>query len=146
MTLPLVSLRRLAVPLMLVSALAACKTVEQREAAEARYQVLDISFSWSDTAACGDTASPLFSIRNVPSGTQRLRFIMVNAMTPSENSSAEIDYTGRYGRVAITRGAFEYTGPCIDEGTKRYQWTVEALDAEGNFLGGGKLVRPFPDR
>src|SRR5690242_19709911 len=93
---------------------------------------LEIQFSWAGIAPCS-AAPPAFRIRNVPPGTESLRFTMRDLQAP--------DYPHGGGRVrwsgnpAIAAGAFRYNGPCPPPGTRHvYRWTVQALAASGRVL------------
>lgn len=98
-------------------------------------------FSWSGIPDCSNT-SPAFSLNDVPAGTAKLRFQMIDLDKPSfKHGGSTIKYSG----TTIARGAVSYIGPCPPPGEKhRYRWSVEALDAGDKVLGTTSVVATFP--
>jgi len=101
---------------------------------------LKIDFSWDNIEKC-TRISPAFKIDNIPPGTKKLSFNMIDIQVPAyPHGGSVIEYTGGN---EIPQGAIDYTGPCPPS-THTYKWTVLALNAEENLvLGKGTAVKPF---
>ncbi len=109
---------------------------------EANAEAFSASFSWAGIPAC-QTVSPAFTLREVPSGTKRLRFTMHDEQVPAfHHGGSTVSYTGS---GAIPRGAIHYVGPCPPSGEHhQYRWTIEALDHIGKILGQTTATASFP--
>ncbi|MEQ8601891.1 MAG: YbhB/YbcL family Raf kinase inhibitor-like protein [Marivibrio sp.] len=131
-------MRRLAVIAAAALVMSACQTMQEAETVAP----LGVDFSWRGVAAC-TTASPAFTISNVPAGATLLRFKMTDLDVPSYNhGGGSVAYTGG---GEIPAGAFSYKGPCPPSGAHDYQFTVVAIDeSQGLIVGRGEAVRPFP--
>jgi phosphatidylethanolamine-binding protein (PEBP) family uncharacterized protein len=105
---------------------------------------MSLDFSWTGIARC-TSKPPAFSLSDVPEGTRRLAFNMVDLNLPSfPHGGGTIDYQGS-DRVAA--GSFAYQGPCPPKGQRHnYRWTVKALDAEGKTVATTSAEKPFPPR
>jgi phosphatidylethanolamine-binding protein (PEBP) family uncharacterized protein len=104
---------------------------------------MTLDFSWSGMKACG-ASPPAFMLAEVPDGTARLAFNMVDLNVPSfRHGGGTVAYQGS---GEIPAGSFSYRGPCPPSGQHRYQWTVRALDAGGKALATATATKPFPPR
>ena len=107
---------------------------------------LGVSFTWTGTAACSSTP-PAFTVTNIPRGTKRLDFHLVDLdKLDYEHGGGQLTYTGS-GK--IPSGAFHgsYNGPCPPNGPHTYRWTVKALDESGGkVLAEGSATRQFPPK
>ena len=105
------------------------------------HSTMSVRFSWLGIPACTQI-SPPFQLSDVPEGTDRLTFNMTDRQVPTfHHGGSTIAYSGD----AVKRGAIRYTGPCPPGGQRhRYQWTVEALDAQGRVLSRASATETFP--
>ena len=105
---------------------------------------MSLSFSWTGVARCS-SSPPAFALSDVPPGTSRLAFNMVDLNLPSyPHGGGTISYQGG---SQITAGSFSYKGPCPPERQRHnYRWTVKALDAGGKTLATASAASPFPPR
>jgi phosphatidylethanolamine-binding protein (PEBP) family uncharacterized protein len=103
---------------------------------------LGVSFSFAGTKSCSDPKSPAISLSNVPKGTAKLKYRMVDLNKPRNNhGSGSIKYTGS----RIPRGKLpSYRGPCPPSGSHTYEITITAYSKDGKKLGSGKAKRKFP--
>ena len=103
-----------------------------------------VDFTWEGTASCFEPQSPPFSINGVPQGTKTLEFEMKDLDAPNyPHGGGTVAYDGQH---EVKRGAFSYRGPCPPSGQHTYQWTVKALDANGNALAVAHSTKKFPPR
>jgi phosphatidylethanolamine-binding protein (PEBP) family uncharacterized protein len=115
------------------------RPVDAQDPAKSEFAV---DFTWAGTASCFDPKSPLFTLSQVPAGTESLRFTMVDLDAPSyPHGGGTVVY---HGERAIPRGAFAYHGPCPPSGRHRYQWTIEARDGAGGVLAQARVTKIFP--
>ena len=105
---------------------------------------MSVKFSWAGYQACS-SSSPAFNVSDVPTGTARLAFKMVDQNVPSyPHGGGTVSYDGAR---EITAGAFSYKGPCPPSGQQHtYEWTVRALDKNGKVLGSITTTEKFPPR
>jgi phosphatidylethanolamine-binding protein (PEBP) family uncharacterized protein len=109
-------------------------------ATDAAY-AMSLSFSWDGVRACG-SSPPAFQLADVPAGTTKLAFAMVDLNVPSfHHGGGTVAYQGG---DTIPAGSFSYTGPCPPSGQHRYRWTVRALDARGKPLATATATEAFP--
>lgn len=103
---------------------------------------MSLKFSWAGFTACS-TRSPAFSLADVPSGTARLAFRMMDRQVPSyPHGGGTVAYTGAN---EITAGAFAFKGPCPPTGEHHvYRWSVRALDRAGRSIGEASAEATFP--
>jgi len=105
--------------------------------------VLGVDFRWQPADRCA-TRSPEIRVTNLPAATQLLRVRLKDLDVPAWNhGGGEVAYNGS---GIIPAGALRsgYNGPCPPSGTHRYQFAVQALDAQGVVIGSGKQMHPFP--
>lgn len=109
---------------------------------QAKAEAFSAKFSWAGIPAC-QRVSPAFTLRNVPPGTEQLRFVMHDEQVPSFHHGGS---TAPYrGNDEIPRGAIRYIGPCPPRGERHeYRWTIDALDKTGRNLGTATAQAPFP--
>jgi Phosphatidylethanolamine-binding protein len=123
---------------------AAVTTIVTVDVACADAIAMSLSFSWAGVARCS-SSPPAFSLSDVPPGTSRLSFNMVDLNLPSyPHGGGTISYQGD---SQIAAGSFSYKGPCPPERQRHnYRWTVKALDAGGKTLATANAAGPFPPR
>ena len=101
---------------------------------------MSLSFSWQHYRSC-QIESPAFRLAQVPPGTGKLAFNMVDEnLRDFPPDGATIPYPGH---GAVPAGAFKYVGPCPDR-PHAYRWTVKALAADGKVLAAATATRLFP--
>jgi hypothetical protein len=105
---------------------------------------MSVKFSWAGYQACG-SGSPAFNVSDLPRGTTRLAFKMVDQNVSSyPHGGGTVAYDGAR---EIPAGAFSYKGPCPPSGQQHtYEWTVRALDTNGKVLGSITTTEKFPPR
>jgi phosphatidylethanolamine-binding protein (PEBP) family uncharacterized protein len=103
---------------------------------------MSLSFSWTGVARCS-SSPPAFTLSDVPPGTSRLAFNMVDLNLPSyPHGGGTVPYQGN---SQIAAGSFSYKGPCPPERQRHnYRWTVKALDAGGKTLATASAASSFP--
>ena len=103
---------------------------------------MSVKVSWKGYEPCS-TSSPAFIVSEVPTGTVRLAFKMVDKVVPTyPHGGGIIAYTGK---SEIPAGAFSYKGPCPPKGQQHtYEWTVHALDKNGKVVASTTEVAKFP--
>jgi hypothetical protein len=105
---------------------------------------MSVKFSWVGYQPCS-SSSPAFTVSDVPAGTARLAFKMVDKNVPSyPHGGGTIAYDGAR---EIPTGAFSYKGPCPPSGQQHtYEWTVQALDGNGKAIASTTATAKFPPR
>ena len=105
---------------------------------------MSVKFSWIGYQACS-SRSPAFAVSDVPMGTARLSFKMVDKDVPTyPHGGGTIAYAGR---SEIPAGAFLYKGPCPPPGHQHaYEWTVQAVDRNGKTMASANAFEKFPPR
>lgn len=96
-------------------------------------------FAWCES-------TPEFSLSNVPKGTVKLELKMVDLDVPSYNHGGAALSNPEKGKIAC--GAFSsqiWYPPTPPDGSHTYQWTIRALDKDGNELASAKAQRKFPE-
>jgi len=103
---------------------------------------MSVKFSWAGYQACS-SSSHAFNVSDVPTGTTRLAFKMVDKNVPSyRHGGGTVSYDGPR---EISAGAFSYKGPCPPSGQQQmHEWTVRALDKNGKLLGSAIATAIFP--
>ena len=103
---------------------------------------ISLKFSWIGYAPCG-SSSPAFELSDVPVGTAKLLFHMVDQNVPNFPHGGGAVSFGGNNRVPA--GASPFTGPCPPSGEQHsYQWTVQAQDAGGKIIATARAVAKFP--
>jgi phosphatidylethanolamine-binding protein (PEBP) family uncharacterized protein len=123
---------------------AALTTIAAIDVACSEAIAMSLSFSWTGVARCS-SSPPAFTLSDVPPGTRRLTFSMVDLNLPSyRHGGGTISYQGG---SQIAAASFSYKGPCPPERQRHnYRWTVKALDAGGKTLATANAASPFPSR
>ncbi len=105
---------------------------------------MSLKFSWAGYQACSPR-SPAFVIADVPTGTAKLAFKMVDKNVPTyPHGGGTVTYGGKN---EIPAGAFSYKGPCPPAGQQHaYEWTVQALDQSGKVKASATASEKFPPR
>ena len=103
---------------------------------------ISLEFTWSGYRECS-SSSPAFVVSDVPAGTSRLAFKMVDKNVPTyPHGGGTIAY---HGAQQIPAGAFLYRGPCPPAGQQHmYEWTVRALDANDMTTASATAAAKFP--
>ena len=99
---------------------------------------LTASFRWC-------SGSPEFKISNVPKGTVKLSFNMIDQQVPSyHHGGGEIVYSGQATiPCGAMNGTFESPSPPPPE-VHTYQWTIKAVDKSGAVLATTTASKKFP--
>ena len=72
--------------------------------------------------------NPAFKLKDVPEGTQFIRFKMVDLDVPNyDHGGGVVKYTGQ---SEIAAGAFKYKSPCPPNGAHTYEWRATAQNAK----------------
>lgn len=105
----------------------------------------DIGFSWGNIPLCttgrpNKVPNPAFTLKDVPEGTQFIRFKLKDHDAPGYNHGGGV--VAYSGQKTIAPGAFTYKSPCPPGGVHRYEWTATAQQRKG----GGKLATATASR
>jgi len=106
-----------------------------------------LSFTWGNLKLCNSgrpnrVANPNFKLSQVPQGTKKIKFKMVDRNVPRFNHGGG---TVKYdGQSSIGPGAFKYKSPCPPGGRHTYEWTATAIGKGGKKLGTAKASRKYP--
>lgn len=100
-----------------------------------------VSFDWGPTKKCFDPKSPPMRFSGVPKGTKQLSIVMTDRNNPYNHGGGKVAYSGQ---KSLPYGAFRYRGPCPEQATHTYRFTVKALDAQGKVLATTYAQKPFP--
>jgi phosphatidylethanolamine-binding protein (PEBP) family uncharacterized protein len=109
----------------------------------------DLSFAWGPLKSCTNgrpntVASPQFTLKDVPEGTQFIRFKMVDKNRPSVNHGGGT--VAWAGGNTVPAGAFKYKSPCPPDGPHVYEWTATAqAKKSGGKLGEATARRQYPE-
>jgi len=127
------------ISLLVIALLSACSSVPvAKDAAK-----LDVSIEWTDKSGCSLTSPPIH-IKNAPKETKFIDIYMVDLdFTSFRHGGGVVAYDGS---GLIKEGALNsYKGPC-PQGTHRYEFTVDALNADKSLIiGQGKTVKKYPE-
>jgi len=97
------------------------------------------SFAWC-------AGSPSFALKDVPPGTARLQFNMIDLNVPTfHHGGGTVAYTGQ---ASVPCGAFAsgFTGPSPPPGqVHTYEFTIKALGPSGTVLASATARRKFPE-
>ena len=106
-------------------------------------EVIQVDFTWKEEHRCS-SKSPEIHVNGVPEGTKLFKVKLVDLDVPfwsHGGGTYNNDSTGVIAEGALTNG---YNGPCPPGGSHRYEFTVEAIDEDGNIIGAGKKMKMFP--
>jgi len=96
---------------------------------------------------CG--TSPEFKLSGVPKGTASLELKMVDLNVPSyPHGGGKVAYQGRGSTIpcGAIKAGWGYNPPSPPAGqVHTYQWTIQAIDANGRVLGQAVTQRKFPE-
>lgn len=108
---------------------------------------LGVDFSWDGIRKCTGI-SPEIRVTNIPEGTISFQVTLKDLDVPDYNHGGGIvpnDGTGIIPKKAL-KADFDlknrYKGPCPPMGAHYYEFTVKAIDGNGNVLTEGKSVQP----
>lgn len=109
----------------------------------------EIAFSWDGLKSCtsgnpNTVSNPTFVLKDVPEGTNYIRFKLVDKNVPGfDHGGGIVAYSGE---AKIEPGAFKYKSPCPPNGTHKYEWTATAQSKKsGGKLSVAKAVRAYPE-
>lgn len=109
---------------------------------------LGVDFSWDGIKRCTGI-SPEIKVSNIPEGTISFKVQLRDLDAPDYNHGQGIvpnDGSGIIARKAVPNGfgvKNRYRGPCPPSGAHNYEFTVSALDKDGNVLAVGSAIHPF---
>jgi phosphatidylethanolamine-binding protein (PEBP) family uncharacterized protein len=103
---------------------------------------LGVEYSWKGITNCSNI-SPAIKVTGFPKETKSFSVRM------SDLNDSMVTHGGgkipNDGSGMIPSGAFDdYRGPCLQGGSHRFQFIVNALDAQGTVIGQGKAIQTFP--
>ncbi|MEZ5811207.1 MAG: phospholipid-binding protein [Rhizobiaceae bacterium] len=102
---------------------------------------MSMSFKWGPTKNCNDSKSPPITVKNVPDGTRKLKFKMVDLNKPTFNhGGGTVTWKGNGD---LPYGAFRYKGPCPPS-PHTYEISVIALGSGNKVLATAKSRQRFP--
>jgi len=111
-------------------------------------QAFEIGFDWKGLKLCtsgnpNKVFNPVFVLKDVPAGTNYIRFKLVDRDVPGYNhGGGVVKYNGQ---TVIERGAFKYKSPCPPNGRHTYEWRATAQKRKnGGKLGLAKAARKYP--
>lgn len=109
----------------------------------------EIGFEWGGLKLCtsgnpNTVTNPKFTLKDVPAGTEYIRFRLVDRNVPSYNHGGG---TVKWdGKSTVAPGMFKYKSPCPPGGRHTYEWTATALKSKtGGKLGEAKARRTYPE-
>ncbi len=108
---------------------------------QAQASDLEVQFQFEPRHRCSKL-SPEITVGNVPEGTKSFKVKLIDFQARSYNhGGGTVDNDGS-GKIA--EGALDsYKGPCPPSGKHTYQFTVKALDGEGDTLASGTAKQKF---
>ena len=104
---------------------------------------LGVAFKLAASDRCSKT-SPEITVTNVPPGAVSFKVRLRDLDKPSWRHGGGMvpaDPSGKIAQGALTNG---YNGPCPPSGSHRYEFIVEALDANEDTLAEGSATQSFP--
>lgn len=126
---------------VLITALIAATVLMVGLPVQAQASDLEVMFQFEARHRCSKL-SPEITVGNVPEGTKSFKVKMIDFQARKYKhggGTVENDGSGK-----IAEGALKsYKGPCPPSGKHTYQFTVKALDAEGDTLASGKAKQRF---
>ena len=112
-------------------------------------QDFTVDFNWVGLKLCTSgspniVGNPVFTLENVPEGTQWLYFQLTDLDAPNyPHGGGWIAYEGDI----MAEDVFTYKSPCPPNGVHRYTWEVTATSSQdrNNMLGTAVLTRKYPE-
>ena len=104
---------------------------------------LDVDFSWKEEHR-GSSKNPEIRVAGIPDGTRFLEANLVDLDVPfwsHGGGKVENDGSGIIPAGSLKSG---YNGPFPPSGSHRYEFTVNAIDDQGQIIGTGKRMQKFP--
>jgi hypothetical protein len=109
--------------------------------APAQAAAFSLSFEWGPTKQCFDKKSPPITLKQVPKGTKKIVFVMVDLDAPKyPHGGGTVVYKGKN---SLPYGAFRYKGPCPPS-PHTYEIRATAVDKAGEVLARADAKRRFP--
>lgn len=103
---------------------------------------LSVDFNWLKKQKCFDERSPAITANNTPEGTRSFNITMYDITNRYDHGGGTVKNDGS-GMIAI--GSLKnYHGPCPCWGSPKYEFTVKAMDANGEIVGMGKKIKRYP--
>ena len=104
---------------------------------------LSVNFKFTAAYKCSKV-SPEIHVGNIPSGTAAFKVRLRDLDVPTwrhGGGTVPADPSGVIARGALKDG---YNGPCPPSGSHNYEFTVKAVDANGETLAEGSSTQRFP--
>lgn len=123
-----------------------CFTVSNSDAQTASKFSFD--FSWGPLALCTSGTpnvvnNPTFTLKNVPAGTTKLFFKMIDENVPKyKHGGGQVIFSGE---AVIQPGHFSYKSPCPPDGVHTYTWHAYAINAQNQVIGHAKSSKLYPE-
>ena len=104
------------------------------------------TFEWGNIPLCNTGSpnrvpNPIFTLSGVPEGTKKIKFKMVDKMSPYNHGGGTVQYSGQ---KVIRPGAFKYDSPCPPGSVHTYVWTATALGK--GMMGRAKASKKYPEK
>lgn len=105
-------------------------------------------FSWGPLALCTSgtpnvVSNPTFTLQNVPNGTTRLFFKLIDEHVPKyKHGGGQVIYSGE---TVIQPGHFSYKSPCPPDGAHKYTWHAYAINAKNQVIGHTTSSKLYPE-
>ena len=104
--------------------------------------------TWGDIPRCttgrpGTVPNPVFTIKGIPAGTDKLTFKLKDLDVPSYNHGGGTLKGSFKDATKIPAGSFKYKSPCPPSGKHTYEWTATAKQG-GKTLATAKSRRAYP--
>ena len=108
---------------------------------------ITVDFTWpQEMKSCFDPVNPVIRLGNLPDGVSRLSVSVFDTQYSVNHGGGECDYAN--DGIIPAGSLADYQGPCEElalSGPGYYEFTVKALDAEGNLIAQGKGGRSYPE-
>ncbi|MCP4021432.1 MAG: hypothetical protein GY729_06290 [Desulfobacteraceae bacterium] len=111
---------------------------------------LGVEFTWEGIRRCTGV-SPEIKVLDIPDGTTFFEVKLKDHDAPDFNhggGKVKNDGSGIIPKKALKPDfglKNRYRGPCPPMAVHNYEFTVKALDKDGNILAEGSMVRGFPE-
>jgi phosphatidylethanolamine-binding protein (PEBP) family uncharacterized protein len=103
------------------------------------------SFKWCSKEP-QSTTSPVFALSGVPKGTTKLSLNMSDHSSSYRHGGGDVSYKGK-NTIPCGAIADGWVGPFPPNGqVHTYEFSIKALDANGNTLGVASATRDFPEK
>jgi phosphatidylethanolamine-binding protein (PEBP) family uncharacterized protein len=108
---------------------------------------MQLSFNWGNIPKCttgnpNKVGNPIFRIKDLPEGTTKLIFKLVDLDAPNYKHGGGTVKNPKSGDIAS--GLFKYKSPCPPNGQHTYVWSVIAK-AGSKTLAKAQASRKYPE-